>query len=277
MRAVIVGAVGVVFGLLLAFGILALNFLPRVASVQGDRVDTLWKMLIIISGIIFGIVTVMLVYSIYSFRGEYGDMRDGPPQHGITWLEIAWTAIPTVTVFAIVVVSWVILTRNDAVAADRQVIVVHGFQYDWAYDYPQAGVYRSDQLVLPVNKPVLLRIVSDDQSGPASAVIHSFWVPNWRIQMEATPGIVDDLSVTPNRTGDYDVICAFLCGVGHGTMNSEVKGSVVKKIKVVSEGDYTKWLVSAKKEFGKKSASAPQPSGQSRQEVEQIEAQEAAR
>lgn len=278
MRALIVGAAGAVIGVLLALVIISLDFLPTVASTQGERVDFLWDMLILIAGAIFGLVTAVLLYNIRTFRGEYGETRDGPPQHGITWLEITWTAVPTVIVAAIVAASWIVLNRNDAVASDRQIVVVHGFQYDWAYDYPAQGVYRSNQLVLPVDGHVDLKIVSDDLGGQEnSAVIHSFWVPSWRLQLEATPGIVDDLPVTPNRIGTYQLICAFLCGTGHGTMNSEVKGSAVQKVRVVSRADYDKWLLTAKKQFGKKSVDDPQPSGRSRFEIAKIEAEEAAR
>lgn len=277
MRALIVGASGAVVGALVGVLIVSLHFLPDVASTQGERVDFLWNMLILIGGTIFGLVTAVLVYNILSFRGEYGDERDGPPQHGITWLELTWTAVPTVIVTVIVIASWIVLNRNDAVASDRQVVVVHAFTYGWAYDYPASGIYRSDTLVLPVDQHLDLKVVSDDLAGKKnSAVIHSFWVPAWRLQIEATPGLVDDLPVTPNRLGSYDLICAFLCGTGHGSMNSEVKGSSVQKIKVVSRADYDRWLVTAKKAFGKKSADDPQPSGQSRINIAKIEAEEAA-
>ncbi len=278
MRVLIVGGTGAVIGLLLGLGIVSLDFLPPVASTQGERVDFLWKMLILIAGGIFGLVTAVLVYNIRTFRGEYGDARDGPPQHGITWLELTWTAVPFLIITSIVAASWIVLSRNDAVASDRQIVVVHGFQYDWAYDYPADGVYRSNQLVLPVGRHVDLKIVADDLAGQEnSAVIHSFWVPAWRLQMEATPGLVDDLPVTPNRIGTYELICAFLCGTGHGSMNSEVKGSPVQKVKVVSEADYQTWLSTAKKQYGKKSPDDPQASGKSRFEIAKIEAQEAAR
>lgn len=278
MRALIVGASGAIVGALVGVLIVSLNFLPAVASTQGDRVDFLWNMLILIGGTIFGLVTAMLLYSIIMFRGAYGDERDGPPQHGITWLELTWTAVPAVIVTVIVIASWIVLNKNDAVASDREVVVVHGFQYGWAYDYPAQGIYRSDTLVLPVDQHVVLKVVSDDIAGMKnSAVIHSFWVPSWRLQTEATPGLVDDLPVTPTRLGSYDVVCAFLCGTGHGSMNSEVKGTSVQKAKVVSRAEYETWLVTAKKSFGKKNADDPQPSGKSKGNIDKIEAEEAAR
>ncbi len=105
---------------------------------------------------------------------------------------------------------------------------VTGQQFTWHFDYPRQRV-KSDELVLPVNRPVHFRIHSMD-------VIHSFWVPEFRLKSDAVPGLTTRLRLTPNRIGRYQVVCAELCGIGHATMRQLVR--------VVSPSEFNTWLKS---------------------------------
>jgi cytochrome c oxidase subunit 2 len=237
MKPALLVVVGLVLGAILSVAVIAAPILPEQTSEQADRVDAIYFYMIALSGLIFGVVTVVLVYCVLKFRGKPGDMSDGPPIHGITWLEALWTLIPVVIVVSIVAFSWVILNENDdSEAAGRINVHITGYQFGWDYAYTDADIAleRTDELVLPVGKPVRFELSTRD-------VIHSWWVPDWRLQMNTTPGQVNILSVTPSETGNHEIVCAFLCGTGHAAMNSEV-GSLVKRVRVVEQAEFDAWV-----------------------------------
>jgi cytochrome c oxidase subunit II len=144
-----------------------------------------------------------------------GDEGDGAPIHGNTKLEIAWTVIPTVIVLVGAIYSWIVLSDIESRASNRMVVDVYGQQYTWHFNYPEQGV-TSRELHVPVDRQVEFRLHSLD-------VIHSFWVPEWRIKKDAVPGITTRAFVTPDETGDYTLVCTELCGYGHATMRAPVK------------------------------------------------------
>ena len=88
---------------------------------------------------------------------------------------------------------------------------VTGQQFAWRFDYPDDGKVKSTRLVLPEDRPVEFRVNTDD-------VLHDFWVPEFRLKTDAVPGMTTKIRLTPSRIGEYDVVCAELCGIGHSTM-----------------------------------------------------------
>ncbi len=236
--------IGTVLGVVLSGILIATRTLPEAASAQAGPVDDLYSFFLGFSGIIFGIVVLVMLVAVYRFRANPGDHRDGSNLHGITWLEIVWTAIPFVIVLAVALLSWSVLNEaNVSGAAEKsgQRIHVTGYQFGWKFTYLNAGmdIKDSPDLVVPVDEPILFEITTMD-------VMHSFWVPAWRIQMSATPAQVNTVTVTPTKIGSYDLVCAFLCGSGHTQMNSAVTGGLVKKVRVVSQADFAKWAADTK-------------------------------
>src|SRR6266498_628309 len=188
-------------------------WLPPTASEQADRIDfTFWYVTVICIAI-YAIVIAALVYSAWKFRVGPDDDSDGPPVHGHTGLEIAWTALPALLVTAIAIVSAIVLAKDDAAGSNPLRVEVFAQQFAWTYVYPQYGNKKSAVLRLPVNRSVLLRMTAKD-------VIHSFWVPEFRQKQDLTPGTHPTLHITPNKVGTYPVICTELCGVGHALMRS---------------------------------------------------------
>src|SRR6266498_2704422 len=188
-------------------------WLPPTASEQADRIDfTFWYVTVICIAI-YAIVIAALVYSAWKFRAKPDDDSDGPPVHGHTGLEIAWTALPALLVTAIAIVSAIVLAKDDAAGANPLRVNVIAQQFFWSYSYPGYGNKRSDILRLPVGRSVVLRMTSKD-------VIHSFWVPEFRQKQDVVPGIHPTLHITPNKVGTYPVVCTELCGLGHGLMRS---------------------------------------------------------
>jgi cytochrome c oxidase subunit II len=109
---------------------------------------------------------------------------------------------------------------------------VTGQQFTWSFDYPSEKV-KSNTLVLPKDRPVEFRIHTKD-------VLHSFWVPEFRLKSDAVPGLTTKIRLTPNRIGRYQVVCAELCGIGHSTMRQNVR--------VVATAAFDSWVDDQKQE-----------------------------
>ena len=191
------------------------NWLPASASDEAGRIDFVFWFVTGICVFIFAVVAAVLAYAVLKFRAKPDDDSDGPPIHGHTGLEIAWTAVPAVLVTAIAIVSAVVLAKNDAEGATPLRVDVVAQQFFWSYSYPGYGNKSSAVLRLPVHRSVVLQMHSKD-------VIHSFWVPEFRQKQDVVPGIEPTLHITPNKLGTYPVICTELCGLGHGLMRSRV-------------------------------------------------------
>jgi len=108
---------------------------------------------------------------------------------------------------------------------------VTGQQFTWTFEYPSEKV-NSPELVLPVNRPVEFKIQTKD-------VIHSFWVPQFRLKSDAVPGLTTAIRLTPNKTGRYEVVCAELCGLGHATMRQFVR--------VLPASEFDSWVSKQRK------------------------------
>ena len=189
------------------------NWLPEPASREAGRIHFVFWFVTGICIFIFAIVAAVITYAVLRFRAKPDDDSDGPPIHGHTGLEIAWTAIPAVLVTAIAIVSAIVLAKDDAAGSNPLRVDVTAQQFYWSFSYPQYGNKKSAVLRLPVDRSVLLRMTAKD-------VIHSFWVPEFRQKQDVVPGIHPTLHITPNRVGTYPVICTELCGLGHALMRS---------------------------------------------------------
>jgi cytochrome c oxidase subunit II len=191
------------------------GWLPQQASAEAGRIDFVFWFVTAICVFIFAVVAAITIYAIWKFRAKPDDDSDGPPIHGHTGLEIAWTAVPTVLVTAIAIVSAIVLAKDDAQGANPLRVEVTAQQFFWSYRYPGYDNKESSVLRLPVDRSVVLTMTAKD-------VIHSFWVPQFRQKQDVVPGIHPTLHITPNRLGTYPVICTELCGLGHALMRSRV-------------------------------------------------------
>ena len=239
------------------------------ASNDAGDVDRLFNFMMTIATGLFLLVEGVLVYSVIKFRRKEDDTTDGPPIEGNVPLEIVWTAIPTVIVFILSIYSFEIYNRmggldpmasgdpgpklahahhhSQLVALDPEQqnlalglgaspdseqgvnpleIKVNGIQYAWVFTYPETGVI-SGEIHVPVNRPVALNMTAGD-------VIHAFWLPEFRIKQDVIPGRETNLVFTPNKIGQYPVVCAELCGAYHGGMKTQLY--------VQSEEDYQQWI-----------------------------------
>jgi cytochrome c oxidase subunit II len=221
----------VFFALVATAGGLALalfpDWLPVSASKERDRIDFVFWFVVGICIFIFALVASVMTYMILHFRARPDDDSDGPPIHGHTGLEIAWTAVPAALVVAIGIVSAIVLARDDNAGAHPLRINVTAQQFEWSFSYPEAKNMTTYVLRLPVGRSVLLRFTAKD-------VIHSFWVPEFGQKQDVVPGLHPSLHITPTRAGTYPVICTELCGLGHAVMRTTVM--------VMQPAAFERWL-----------------------------------
>jgi cytochrome c oxidase subunit II len=218
--------VGVAVGGALALVAVLIPWLPSADAKEAGPVDKVYWFVTIICIVIFALVAGVSVYAVWKFRAAPDDEDDGSPIHGHTGLEVVWTAVPAALVTAISVYSGVVLTQIERIPKDHRVIEVTAQQFAWSFAYPEAKV-TSGQLTLPIGEPVELKLTARD-------VIHSFWVPEWRMKKDAVPGVATNVVVTPSKLGTFTVVCTELCGLGHATMRA--------KAVVMTKQGYENWL-----------------------------------
>lgn len=223
----IASAIGIAAGL-------AIEWFPEQASTQAGPIDHLYDVLIWTSVPIFVLVTMVVLFSVIKFRMRPGEENlDGPPIHGNTKLEVIWTAIPAIILVVLCAYAWIVLVDIEEAQAGEMRVNVVGQQFAWTYEYPQSDgkPIKSNQLYLPNDRPVRFYVKALD-------VIHDFWVPAFRMKVDAVPGIETRYRITPNRLGTYPVVCAELCGLGHSVMRSTAR--------VVTPADFNTWIAEQK-------------------------------
>jgi cytochrome c oxidase subunit 2 len=228
---IVAALVAIGIGILLSYTI---HWFPFRASEQAGRTDTLYHVLVIASIPIFVLVTTVILYSVWQFRMKPGEeLKDGPPIHGNTRLEVFWTALPAVLLLGMVGYSFVVLHDNEARPAREIRIGVTGQQFVWTYQYPPSVTggppVNSYQLYVPKGESVKFEMHAKD-------VIHAFWIPAFRVQEDVVPGITTAYRVTATRLGTYPVVCNLLCGLGHSLMRSRVH--------VVPPAQFRAWIKS---------------------------------
>jgi cytochrome c oxidase subunit II len=208
---------------------LSIDWFPHQGSTTADDIDTLYDWLLIVSVPIFVLVMTVAIYSVVRFRAKPGDTGDGAPIHGNARLEVVWVVIPFILVSVLAGYAWITLNDIEKKKKGELVVDVTGQQFAWHYSYkaPNGKPVESNLLYLPVNRQVKFEIHTKD-------VIHSFWIPDFRLKSDAVPGITTNWRTTPTKLGIHDVVCTELCGAGHSLMRSTVR--------VVPAQQFTAWL-----------------------------------
>jgi len=211
-----------------------LSWLPENVSTFGGQIDYIFYLIYYITGAVFVLVTVLMVLFLVMYRRKEG--RKAVYSHGNTALEITWTVIPALI---LVVLSFMSLStwgeiKIYAPPSDVEVKVT-GKQFNWEVLYPGADgklgteddFTIENELHVPVNKVVHVQLTSRD-------VIHSFFVPNFRLKQDAVPGREITVWFEATKAGKYELPCAELCGFGHSGM--------IGWVYVHSPEDYEKFL-----------------------------------
>jgi cytochrome c oxidase subunit 2 len=206
----------------------SINWDGQQASTAAPKIDHLLNVMIVLSSFVFSLVMVMLFYALWKFKAKPGDESDGEPIHGNTRLEIAWTLIPTIIVLFAGGYSWKVLDEIENQKDGALTVSVFSQQYAWSFAYPgKEYAWSEGELHVPVDRQVVFKMHALD-------VIHSFWVPEWRIKKDNVPGITTKAIVTPDKEGTYQLVCTELCGFGHSTMRA--------KVVVESPAKFNEWV-----------------------------------
>ncbi len=229
--AFVAGVIAIALGILISYEI---HWFPVQASTQAHNTDHLYHVLVIATIPIFVLVVGVILYCVWQFRMKPGEeLKDGPPIHGNTRLEVFWTALPTVLLMSMVGYSFVVLHENEKKQPNEIQIGVTGQQFFWSFQYPPSvtggAPIDSYDLYLPENQTVEFNMRSKD-------VIHAFWIPAFRLQEDVVPGITTHYRATPDRLGNYPAVCNLLCGVGHSLMRTTVH--------VVTPAQFHAWIKS---------------------------------
>ncbi|HEU4974933.1 MAG TPA: cytochrome c oxidase subunit II [Baekduia sp.] len=226
---VVVGLVASIVGIALG---LVIDWFPTAGSKQAGPIDTLWDVLIICSVPFFVLVATVVLFAVRDFRMRPGQEHlDGPPIHGNTRLEVLWTAFPAILLVSLCTYAYLVLhdiEKAPAATTPERVITVDGQQFAWTFQYDEGGKrFSSGQLYVPEGESVRFNVTTKD-------VLHDFWVPAWRMKIDAVPGITTHYRVTPTRLGTYPVVCAELCGLGHAFMRASAH--------VLTKPAYAAWV-----------------------------------
>jgi cytochrome c oxidase subunit II len=171
------------------------------------------------------------LYSLFAWRhkGPLQPETDGPGIRTDRPATAVWLIVSSVLCVFLLVWGLIEIQSVSASAAGPNPLVVDvtGQQWVWTFSYPGDGGVQSDELYLPLDRPVVFHVTSED-------VVHSFWVVQMGIKVDANPGEVTKTSVTPNKLGVFDVRCAELCGLLHADMETTAH--------VVTGANFTSWV-----------------------------------
>jgi len=209
---------------------------PAGGTTQGEDINDLWRIFFVAGLVVAGIVIGLILWCVVRYRRRDGD-EELPPQRGANVpIEIVYTVLPIATVFALFALTYTADHRVEGLAPNPAVTIhVTGFQWQWRFDYVDAGVTvlgspgQEPQMVLPMGETVRIELTSSD-------VIHSFYVPGFLFKRDAIPGRTTAFDFRADRLGVYRGECAEFCGLDHAYMNFSVR--------VVSPGAFEAWLAS---------------------------------
>jgi cytochrome c oxidase subunit 2 len=228
--------------------------LPDGVSSFSSQIDDMFTLILWITGIIFIVVELLLVYFLWKYR--YREGRQVVYTHGNNRVEVIWTIIPAVICVVLALMSrrlWADIKMN--MPAGAMPIGIEAEQFAWNIHYPGPDgklftpddVVTLNQLHIPVGKAVVVTLRSKD-------VIHSFFLPEFRVKQDAVPGMTTRIWFDGNTVGHWEIACAELCGLGHYRM----KGFIT----VEPQEAFDKWLAD---ESARAATEAPQPTEEAKQ------------
>jgi cytochrome c oxidase subunit 2 len=221
---------------------------PTAGAAEAEITDEAFYILMYMAAPVFALVIAVLAYALWRFRAP-GPEEDGAFIEGKGGLPKVWLVATTALCGLMIV--WPGLTGLAELRAHAEnpdmVVKVSGARWSWTVEYPDSGVKITgkEPMVLPEGERIRFEITSVD-------ILHAFWVPAFRLKIDAVPGITTNVTVTPHGLGEaemdaaYRLQCTELCGIQHANMAMPVR--------VVSEGEFEAWL------RGKQSRAAAAPS-----------------
>jgi len=178
--------------------------------------------IVVVSLVLLISLTILMFYFIYRYNRK--KHKEAVQIEGNTKLEIIWTGIPVLLVIGMFYFGWA--GWNPMTKAPKDAMIVTSTARMWSFSFRYENGKESKDLILPVNTPVKIKLVSID-------VIHSLFIPAFKVKSDMIPGNDKMMWFLPQREGEYDLYCAEYCGLQHSYMQSVVK--------VLSLEEYNKW------------------------------------
>ena len=191
-----------------------------------ERLDLLYNSLMGLSTVVCIIIVALFIYFSVRFRRKKdSEVGHAKVSHNIP-LEIMWSVIPFIIFIVFFVWGWIVYDDLRSAPKNRMEVHVYGQKWSWDFVYKN-GRKTTNELYVPVNTPVKLIMTSRD-------VIHSFFIPSFRIKQDVVPGMYTSLWFEVIQQGSYQVFCTEFCGTGHAQM--------LAKVHVVSQDKWEEWL-----------------------------------
>jgi cytochrome c oxidase subunit 2 len=201
---------------------------PVAASTFASRIDAITAFIMIVCVFFFFLNFILMMIFIFKFKRKTDHDPTSPVDHNLP-LEIIWTVIPFILLMVMFVWGFQVYLEMATPPKDAMEITVTGQKWFWTFDYPN-GASSPGELVVPVNQPVKVLIHSKD-------VIHSMYIPAFRVKMDALPNRYTVLWFEANKIGEFPMFCTQFCGTQHSGMRA--------KVRVVSREDYDAWVEQA--------------------------------
>ncbi|MBI3863455.1 MAG: cytochrome c oxidase subunit II [Planctomycetia bacterium] len=212
-------------------------------SPLGQQIDDLFYLILVITGVTFVGVQAALGYILWKYGG--GNREKGIFTHGSHTLEVVWSIVPAGILLFIALYQmdvWAryrVKSRFDPQAIAHPIAEVTARQFEWRIRYPAPGktlqdtpqfddLYTVNDLHAPTGRPVVIRLKSED-------VLHAFYLPQLRVKQDAVPGLVIPVWFQCDKVGEWDLVCAELCGWGHYKMRGQLTAQ--------RDGDFQRYLI----------------------------------
>lgn len=210
------------------------SWLPESASTYSSTIDNMFYLILVVTGVAFVLTEGLLFLFVFLYRRRQG--RRATYTHGNNTLEVIWTVVPAILLVFLAIASrtaWNEIKGNTP--ETDEIVTITASQFNWEIRYPGEDgrfdtpddVITNNEMRIPIGLPVKIRLRSED-------VIHSFFLPHFRLKQDAVPGLTIEVWVEATRTGDFEIACAELCGFGHYSM----KGILT----VMEQDEYRDWL-----------------------------------
>jgi cytochrome c oxidase subunit II len=187
-------------------------------------------------------LTIVMLYFVFRYNNKKNKVAI--QNEGNIWLEIIWTVIPVLLALAMFYYGWEGWKPMNK--APKEALNITSVARMWSFSFLYENGKQSPDLIIPVNTPVKIKLVSLD-------VIHSLYIPAFRIKSDMVPGREKMMWFLPQNVGEYDLFCAEYCGLRHSYMNANVR--------VLSNEDFTTWYADSSKVAKTEEKSAPEAEG----------------
>lgn len=200
-------------------------FTPSVTP-EGHAIGELFNWVLWLCAVLFVVVHGFMLYFVLAYPS--GSRESTPHTHGHLGIEVTWTLVPTLLMIILGIYTYNVYAGVIESHEDPFRVNVTAEQFRWKVKYPGNDITLSNRMVLPTNRNLQIEIESKD-------VLHSFFVPAFRMKQDAVPGMKTIMNISRiTKTGEYDIRCAELCGVGHYRMTADLQ--------VITSEAFEEWI-----------------------------------